>query len=107
MKFSCLWPEGEKAPAVEVSARILVYSKDGGPGKLAIKTTTGKVLREMAVDLKPGLNDLSWDLKAEGQKERVAAGEYQVEVSLGQETQARRLRLVAASLRYMEFEVDD
>lgn len=96
-----------EAPAVEVAARILVYSKDGGQGKLAIKTATGKVLKEMAVDLKPGLNDLSWDLRAEGQKERVAAGEYQVEVSLGQETQARKLRLVAASLRYMEFEVDD
>ncbi|MCX8160165.1 MAG: glycosyl hydrolase [Candidatus Saccharicenans sp.] len=96
-----------EVPAVEVNARILAYCRDGGSGRLIIKTATGKVLKEMAVDLKPGLNTLAWDLRAEGQKERVAAGEYQVEVSLGQLTQARRLRLVMPSARYMEFEVDD
>jgi len=96
-----------EAPAAEVAARILVYARDGGQGKMVIKTAAGKVLKEMAVELKAGLNDLTWDLKAEGQKERVAAGEYQVEVSLGQETQTRKLRLVMASMRYMEVEVDD
>jgi hypothetical protein len=96
-----------EAPAAEVSARILVYSKDGGSGKLVIKTATGKILKEMGVELKAGLSDLVWDLRAEGQKERVAAGEYQVEVSLGPETQSRKLKLVMARMSYMEFEVDD
>ncbi len=96
-----------EAPAAEISAHILVYSKDGGPGRLVIKSAAGKVLKETAVELKAGLNDLTWDLRAEGQKERVAAGEYQVEISLGQETQARKLRLVMSGPRYMEFEADD
>ncbi|MDI6697850.1 MAG: glycosyl hydrolase [Candidatus Saccharicenans sp.] len=96
-----------EAPAAEVSAHILVYSKDGGPGRLVIKSAAGKVLKETTVELKAGLNDLTWDLRAEGQKESVAAGEYQVEVSLGQETGASKLRLVMSSPRYMEFEVDD
>lgn len=96
-----------EAPAAEISAHILVYSKDGGPCRLVIKSAAGKVFKETAVELKAGLNDLTWDLRAEGQKERVVAGEYQVEVSLGQETQARKLRLVMSGPRYMEFEADD
>jgi len=67
-----------EAPAEETIGHILVYAKDGGPGKLVIKTATGKILKETAIELRAGLNDLSWNLRAEGQKERVTAGEYQV-----------------------------
>ncbi|HAR36841.1 MAG TPA: glycosyl hydrolase, partial [Acidobacteria bacterium] len=96
-----------EAPTAEVKAQLLVYSKDGGAGKLVIKTSSGKIIKEMGLELKAGLNDLTWDLRAEGQKERVAAGEYQLEVSLGQETQSRKLKLVMARISFMEFEVDD
>lgn len=96
-----------EVPAGEIVAHLLVYSKDGGAGKLVIKTSSGKVIKEIDIELKSGLNDLTWDLRAEGQKDIVAAGEYQVEVSLGQETQSRKLKLVMARMSFMELEADD
>jgi hypothetical protein len=96
---------GEEA-AEELEARFLIYSRDGGTGKLMIKNSAGKVLKEMAVELKAGLNEITWDLRAEGLKERAGAGEYQVEVALGQETQTRKLKLLASRMQYMRFEVD-
>jgi hypothetical protein len=96
---------GEEA-AEELEARFLIYSRDGGTGKLMIKNSAGKVLKEMAVELKAGLNEITWDLRAEGLKERAGPGEYQVEVALGQETQTRKLKLLASRMQYMRFEVD-
>ena len=99
-------PRRGEAPAEISPAKIFVYAKNGGSGKLTIKNSSGQVLREFPVELKAGLNSLRWDLLAEGQKERVGAGEYQVEVSLGQETRSGKLKLVIARTNYMEFEVD-
>ncbi|MGB9893213.1 MAG: VPS10 domain-containing protein [Candidatus Saccharicenans sp.] len=99
-------PRRGEAPTEISPARIFVYAKNGGSGKLTIKNSSGKVLREFTVEFKAGLNSLTWDLLAEGQKERVGAGEYQVEVSLGPETQSGKLKLVVARMNYMEFEVD-
>lgn len=96
-----------EAPPAEVQARIFVYTRDGGEGQLVIKNSSGKVIKQMPLRLLPGLNDFPWDLRPDGQKERVAAGEYQVEVTLGQESGSRKLKLVPARTGYMEFPVDD
>ncbi len=93
--------------AAEVLAKIFVYAKEGGQGRLVIKNSSGKVLKEMAVELKAGLNSLTWDLKPEGQEARVGAGEYQIEVSLGPENRVGKLKVQAARMGSMEFEVND
>ncbi|MGB9836709.1 MAG: VPS10 domain-containing protein [Candidatus Saccharicenans sp.] len=90
--------EGQPAP----QARFLVYSRSGGSGKMIIKDSSGRVLREEAVEFRAGLNDLAWDLKAEGQKERAKPGEYQVEFYLGQLSQSKKFKVTAARPSFME-----
>lgn len=93
-------------PGLEPEARIFVYSRDGGDGRLTIKTAAGKLLKQMDISFQPGLNDFAWDLRAEDQKDRVAAGEYQVEVTLGQETRAGKLKITTARMSFMRFDVE-
>jgi photosystem II stability/assembly factor-like uncharacterized protein len=97
----------EVAAGIEPQAKFLIYAKSGGSGRLVIKDISGKALKEVAVEIKAGLNEFSWDLKPEGQKNRVKAGEYQVEVTLGKEVVAKKFKVAMAQMNFMEFEGDD
>ena len=93
---------GEAEAGPEPKAVFLVYTKTGGAGKLVVKDSSGKVLKEIKADYRPGLNDLTWDLRAEGQKEKVRPGEYQVEFYLGQLSQSKKLKVSTARFSFME-----
>ncbi|HEK86341.1 MAG: VPS10 domain-containing protein [Candidatus Saccharicenans sp.] len=102
-------PAGRREVEVgpEPQARFLVYAKTDGSGQLAVKDLAGKVLKEMEVQFKAGLNEFTWDLKPEGQKIRVKPGDYQVEVSKGQIAETKKFKVMSARMNFMEFETDD
>jgi len=94
----------EIEPGEEPMAEFLVYAKSGGTGNLVVKDSAGKNIKETAVEIKPGLNQFSWDLRPEGQKDRVRPGEYAVEIVMGKESESKKFKVVTARMSYMEFE---
>jgi hypothetical protein len=99
-------PPARREPGAgeEPLAKFLVYAKNGGTGNLVVKDSAGKNLKEMAVEIKPGLNQFIWDLKPEGQKDRIRPGEYVVEIVMGKESELKKFKVVMARMSYMEFE---
>ncbi|MGB8952342.1 MAG: hypothetical protein WCC06_06725 [Candidatus Aminicenantales bacterium] len=85
---------GRDGAELKPNARFEFYAAAAGQANIAVKDASGNVLKEMAVDVRRGLNAAEWNLIAEGQKNPVKPGEYQVEVRTGKETAAGTFKVV-------------